>query len=69
MTFMKQNKFNYIFSCKYKSSKPSIVEYVYKVKNNFKTDKNKQTNKFQFLKEKRKFLNKSGKNYSEKEFI
>ena len=25
----------YIFSCKYKSSKPSIVEYIYQVKDNF----------------------------------
>ena len=25
----------YFFSCKYKSSKPSIVEYIYQVKDNF----------------------------------
>ena len=29
----------YIFSYKYKSSKPSIVEYIYQVKDNIKTEK------------------------------
>ena len=28
-----------IFSCKYKSSKPSIVEYIYQVKDSFKIKK------------------------------
>ena len=30
----------YIFSCKYKSSKPSIVKYIYQVKDNFLIEKN-----------------------------
>ena len=38
-----------MFSYKYKSSKPSIVEYVYQVKDNIKTE-----NKFQLLKGKEK---------------
>ena len=57
----------YIFSCKYKNSKPyaSIVEYIYHVKGNFITEK-----KNLFLKERRKFLKKSGKNiYPEKHLV
>ena len=42
-----------IFSCKYKSSKPSIVEYIYHVKKNFILKNN-----FQLLRERRKLLKK-----------
>ena len=52
----------YIFSCKYKSSKPSIVElYIYKVKENFIISIIKETQKI--------FEEKWKKSYSEKAFI
>ena len=52
----------YIFSCKYKSLKPSIVEYIYQVKDNILIEQQIQI-------ERRNFWRKEEKRYSEKEFI
>ena len=50
-----------VSSCKYKSSKPSIVERIYQGKDNFITEK-----QISIIKEKENVSKKSGKNYSQK---